>query len=72
MLYSVYAVLGVCCTRCMLYSVYAVLGVRCTRWMLHSVFTRDDGLERYRGMTSLCVLVMVVEFWMRIREMGDV
>jgi len=25
--YSVYAVFGVCCTRCMLYSVYAVLGV---------------------------------------------
>ena len=27
MLYSVYAALGVCCTRCMLYSVYAALGV---------------------------------------------
>jgi len=27
MSYSVYAVLGVCCTRCMLYSVDAVLGV---------------------------------------------
>jgi hypothetical protein len=25
MLYSVYAVLGVCCIRCMLYSVYAAL-----------------------------------------------
>ena len=40
MLYSVYAVLGLClysvyaCTRCMLYSVYAVLGVCCTRCML--------------------------------------
>jgi len=38
MLYSVYAVLGVCCTRCMLYSVYAVLGVCCTRCMLYSVY----------------------------------
>jgi len=38
MLYSEYAVLGVCCTRCMLYSVYAVLGVCCTRCMLYSVY----------------------------------
>jgi len=38
MLYSVYAVLGVCCTRCMLYSVYTVLGVCCTRCMLYSVY----------------------------------
>jgi len=38
MLYSVYAVLSVCCTRCMLYSVYAVLGVCCTRCMLYSVY----------------------------------
>ena len=38
MLYSVYAVLGVGCTRCMLYSVYAVLGVCCTRCMLYSVY----------------------------------
>jgi len=35
MLYSVYAVLGVCCTLCMLYSVYAVLGVCCTWCMLY-------------------------------------
>ena len=32
MLYSVYAVLGVCCTRCVLYLVYALLGVCCTRY----------------------------------------
>jgi len=38
MLYLVYAVLGVCCTRCMLYLVYAVLGVCCTRCMLYSVY----------------------------------
>jgi len=38
MLSSVYAVLGVCCTRCMLSSVYAVLGVCCPRWMLYSVY----------------------------------
>jgi len=38
MLYSVYAVLGVCCTQCILYSVYAVLGVYCTRCMLYSVY----------------------------------
>jgi len=46
MLYSVYAVLGVCCTQCMLYSVYAVLGVCCTRCMLYSVLTHDHGMER--------------------------
>jgi hypothetical protein len=33
----VYAVLGVCCTRCMLYSVFAVLGVCSTRCMLYLV-----------------------------------
>ena len=38
MLYLVYAVLGVYCTRCMLYSVYAVLGVCCTQCMLYSVY----------------------------------
>jgi len=31
MQYAVYAVLGVCFTRCMLYSVYAVLSACCTR-----------------------------------------
>jgi len=36
MLYSVYAVLGVCCTRCML-----VLGVCCTRCQLMIVTWRD-------------------------------
>jgi len=38
MLYWVYAVLSVCCTRCMLYSVYAVLGVCCTWYMLYLVY----------------------------------
>jgi hypothetical protein len=62
MLYSVYAVLGVCCTRsllylvyavlggyctrCMLYSVYAVLGVCCTRCMLYMTLTLDHRMER--------------------------
>jgi len=41
MLYSVYAVLGVCCTRCMLYSVYAVLGVCCTQFRLMMMAWRD-------------------------------
>ena len=31
--------------------VYAVLGVCCTRCMLHSVLTHDYGMERWRGMT---------------------
>jgi hypothetical protein len=35
MLYSVYAVLGVCCTQCRLYLVHAVLGVCCTWGMLY-------------------------------------
>jgi hypothetical protein len=38
MLYTVYAVLGVCCTGCMLYWVYAVLGVCYPRCMLYSVY----------------------------------
>jgi len=38
MLYSVYAVLGVCCTWCMLYLVYAVLGVCCTWCMLYLMY----------------------------------
>jgi len=38
MLYWVYATLGVCCTWCMLYSVYAVFGVCWTRGMLYSVY----------------------------------
>ena len=39
--------------------------------MLHSVLTHDDGMERQRGMTYLCVLAMMVELWTRKREMGD-
>jgi len=39
MLYSVHAVLGVCCTGCKLYSVYAVLVVSCTGCMLYWVYT---------------------------------
>jgi hypothetical protein len=35
----------------MLYSVYAVLGVCCTGWMLYSVSTHDHGMERQREMT---------------------
>ena len=38
MMYSVYAILGVCYTRCMLYSVYAILGVCYTRCRLYSVY----------------------------------
>ena len=39
--------------------------------MLHSVLTHDDGMERWRGMSILCVLAMMVELWMGKREMGD-
>jgi len=56
MVYLVYGVLGVCCTRYMLYSVYTVLSVCCTRCMLYSLSTHDHGMERYRGITELCVL----------------
>jgi len=38
MLYSVYAVLGVCSNRCMQYSVYAVISVCSTRRKLYSVY----------------------------------
>jgi hypothetical protein len=50
-LYSVYAVLGVCCTRCMLYSAYAVLSVCVTRCMLYYVLTHDHEMGREREMT---------------------
>jgi len=48
-----------------------ILGVHCSQCMPHSVLTHDDGMERWRGMTQLCVLAMMVELWMRKREMGD-
>jgi hypothetical protein len=37
---------GVSSSLCMMYSVYAVLGVCCTWCMLHSVLTLDYGMER--------------------------
>jgi len=46
MQYSVNAVLGVCSTQWMQYSVYAVLGVCCTRCMLHPALTHDHCMER--------------------------
>jgi len=49
-----------CCTQCMLYSVYAVLGVN--SWSCHGEIERDD--------LTLCS-AMMVEMWMRKREMGD-
>jgi len=51
-LYSVYAVLSVCCTWCMLYLVYAVLGVNSSSW--HGQIERDD-------LTLSCA--MIVELW---------
>jgi len=76
MLYSVYAVLGGCCTQCMLYSVHAVLGVCCTwcmrysvsavlgvnSWLWHREIGRDDII--------LCSATML-ELWTRNRGMGD-
>jgi hypothetical protein len=76
MLYSVYAVLGVCCSRCMLYSVYDVLGVCCTRCMLYLMYAVLDVNSRsWHGEIemddfTLCS-AMMVELWMRKREMGD-
>jgi len=49
-----------CRTQCMLYSVYAVLGVN--SWSCHGEIERDD--------LTLCP-AMMVEMWMRKREMGD-
>jgi hypothetical protein len=54
--YAVYAICSVGCTWCILYSVYTVLGVCCTHGMLYLVLTLDHGMERWRGMTELCVL----------------
>jgi hypothetical protein len=39
--------------------------------MLHSSLTHDDGMDRLRGMTYLCVLAMMAQLWMRKREIGD-
>jgi len=36
---------------CMMYLVYAVLGVCCTRCVLYSVLTDDHGMEKWRKMT---------------------
>jgi len=61
MLYSVYAVLGVCCTRCMLYSVYAVLGGCCTRCILVlGVKSQSYNTEIEMDDFTLCS-VMIVE-----------
>jgi len=49
-----------CCTQCMLYSVYAVLGVN--SWSCQGEIERDE--------LTLCS-AMMVEMWMRKREMGD-
>jgi len=54
------SILGGCCIRCMLYSVYAVFGVN--SWSCHGEIERDD--------LTLCS-AMMVELWMRKREMGD-
>jgi len=42
MMYSVYALLGVCSARCILYSVYAVLGKCCTHCQLSIMQWRDS------------------------------
>jgi hypothetical protein len=46
MQYAVYAVCGVCSTRCMHYLVYAVSGVYSTQCILYLVLTLDHGMER--------------------------
>jgi len=67
MLYSVYAVLGVCCTRCMLYLVYAVLGLCCTWWMLYSLYA-VFGVHCTRCMLYLANAVLTVNSWSWDRE----
>jgi len=75
MRYSVYAVLGVCCTRCMLYLVYAVLGVCCTQCMLYSVYAILSVYswlwhgEIERDNSNMCS-AMMVELWTRKRDGG--
>jgi len=71
MLYLVYAVLGVCCTRCMLYLVYAVLGVYCTPCMLYSVSTHDHDMEEIERDDLTLYSARMVELWTRKRGMGD-
>jgi len=70
MLYSVYAVLGVCCTRCTLSSVYAVLGVSCTRCMPYTLLRHDQRHgEMERDDLTLCSAI-IVELWTRKRDRG--
>ena len=73
MLYSVYAVLGVCCMQCMLYAVYAVLGICCTRCMLYSVYAvlgvNSSSCHGERQTDNLTLYsAIMVEFWIRKRD----
>jgi hypothetical protein len=38
-----------------------IWGGCCFQCMLYSVSTDDNGMERWRGMTELCVLVIIVK-----------
>jgi len=60
-LYLVYTELGVCCTWCLLYLVYAVLGVCCTHYMLSLVYAL------HRLSCTRCQLMLIA--W-RDREGG--
>jgi len=73
--YAVYAVLIVCCTRCMLYSVYAVLGVCCTRcsvlimaWRdreqwLNFVFLGDGRIEDEKERDQRRLGEIIMRYW---------
>jgi hypothetical protein len=51
MLYSVYAVGGVCCIWCMQYMVYVEFGLCCTLCILYTVVTHDNCQQRFRTVT---------------------
>ena len=55
----------------MLNSVYAILGVCCTRCMLYSVSTHDHNMEEKERDDLTVYSAMIVELWTRKRELGD-
>jgi len=56
--YAVYAVLSVCCIRCMVYSVYAVLGVN--SWSCHGEIDKNDSTSCSWVMVELRIRTIVL------------
>jgi hypothetical protein len=64
------ALLGGCSKRWMLYSVYALLDVCCTWCMLYTGPTHDHDMEEIERDDLTVRSATMVELWTRNREMG--